>query len=198
MSGIGEIVMSGRMQKGCYGYVRSERRFQLWKTIILFLLPLALFFGGWITTGSRTTLLTVVAVLGMLPASKSLVGWIMIMRSRTCSREAYDRIEQVLDGAHPPRGIYDLNITTYRVTYQISHAAVRDKTICCYSEDTKTDMQPLQKYLSEALENNGYKGYTFKVFQNLDKYTERLMALSKLEEGTEEDRVLHFIAGLSL
>ena len=74
MSGIGEIVMSGRMQKGCYGYVRSERRFQLWKTIILFLLPLALFFGGWITTGSRTTLLTVVAVLGMLPVAPDAAG----------------------------------------------------------------------------------------------------------------------------
>lgn len=187
-----------RTPKGCYGYVKSERKFELFKTILLFMLPIALFVGGWITTGQRANLLTVVAILGMLPASKSLVELIMIMKSKPCSPSVYEQIESVIGAENNPRGIYDLNITTYKVTYQLSHVAVRGKAICCYSEDTKTDMQPLQKYMSEALENNAYKGYSFKVFQNLDKYTDRLKDLAKLEEGNEEDRVLNFMAGLSL
>ena len=58
--------------KGTYGYIKTKRTFVLLRTILYFIISLALLFAGIISTGSRKNLLTVVAVLGCLPAAKAL------------------------------------------------------------------------------------------------------------------------------
>lgn len=181
--------------KGCYGYVAYQKKNQIIRTIISFALPLALFFGGWYTTKTKVNLLTIVAVLGLLPASKIMVNMIMFLKSNGCTDTMADIIkEQNIE----LKNIYDLNITTYKKEYQISNLSVRGNTICAVSEDVKTDMQPLEKYLKESLDHNGYKGYQLKVFTDTAKYLDRREALLKMESDEKEDAVLNFIMGLSL
>lgn len=79
--------------KGSFGYIVAKRRSTLIRTLLYFGISVALFAAGYITTGQKENLLTVVAVLGCLPASKSLVNTIMFFRAGGCSREAKETIE---------------------------------------------------------------------------------------------------------
>ena len=188
-----------RTLKGCYGYVNYKKKFETIKTIILFSVSLSLFFAGWYTTKSRLNLLTVVAILGMLPASKSLVNMIMILKSKGCSEPQYNSIMEWFskNDCHL-NGIFDLNITTYKATYQISHLVIKEKTICALSEDSKADFSVLEKFINESLVNGNYKGYHFKTFNKEEKYFDRLSGLAKLEEDENKDMLFDFFMGISL
>ena len=59
--------------RGTRGYLRTQKIYEILRTVLYFAISLSLFIAGWVSTGSRENLLTIVAVLGCLPACKSLV-----------------------------------------------------------------------------------------------------------------------------
>ena len=65
------------MTKGCYGYLTRQKKKEIIKTVLFFALSLSVFAIGYATTGTKKNLLTIVAMLGFLPASKSMVSMIM-------------------------------------------------------------------------------------------------------------------------
>ena len=81
-----------RAVKGTFGYLEKKKRNAILWTILCFGISLAVFLAGYLTTGTRKNLLTVVAVLGCLPACKSIVNLIMLCRAKGCSREVYEQI----------------------------------------------------------------------------------------------------------
>ena len=79
--------MKNKIQKGCFGYLSYKKKFSTIMTIGMFALSLAIYLMGYITTKSNANLLTVVAVLGCLPASKSAVSMIMYLKAKGASKE---------------------------------------------------------------------------------------------------------------
>ena len=68
-----------KIQKGDAGYLRRRTRLLILETVVSFGLVAALVIAGYVTTKTKLNLLTVVAVLGCLPASRILVNLIMVM-----------------------------------------------------------------------------------------------------------------------
>lgn len=62
--------------KGSYGYLKAHRAVAAIRTLLFFGVSIGLYAMGYKTTGSNRNLLTIVAVLGCLPACKSLVNFI--------------------------------------------------------------------------------------------------------------------------
>ena len=60
--------------KGEPGYLDYKRKAEIIRTVIYFALVAAIFILGYSQAHTRLNLMTVVAVLGCLPASKALVG----------------------------------------------------------------------------------------------------------------------------
>ena len=60
------------MKKGRPGYLDSQKKKEILKTAMMFGLVIAIMATGYLTTHTKKNLLTVVAVLGCLPAGKSL------------------------------------------------------------------------------------------------------------------------------
>ena len=71
-----------KITKGCFGYLEAQRKKEIIRTIFYFALSAAIFVMGYVTTGTKMNLLTVVAVCGCLPASKSMVSMIMYIIAR--------------------------------------------------------------------------------------------------------------------
>ena len=86
-------IFSTAKAKGTEGYIRSQKKYEVIRTLLYFAVSLSLYVAGYIQTGQRANLLTIVAVLGCLPASKSAVSAIMFLRARGCSAEAAKEIE---------------------------------------------------------------------------------------------------------
>ncbi len=171
--------------KGTYGYLHLKKNIVLIRTIAYFAIALALFFIGFLTAGTRKNLLTVVAVLGLLPASKSFVNLIMYLKATGCSasaREAVAREEGNLIG------MYDMYFTSYKKNYAVSHMVVEGKNICGYTENASCDVRACEEHLTDILKQSGYKDMTVKIFNDRNKYLERLKQLNHLEHEKTPER----------
>lgn len=174
-----------RAIKGTFGYLRQKKNLVLIRTIIYFAIALALFFIGLITTGTRKNLLTVVAVLGLLPASKSFVNLVMYLRATGCSLSAGEDIEKAEGNLV---GMYDMYFTSYKKNFPISHMVVEGKTICGYTESKSCDLRACEEHLETMLKQSGYKDMTIKIFSDRGKYCERLKQLNGLEHEKTPER----------
>lgn len=164
--------------KGTKNYIDSQKKYELIRTIIYFFIPITLFIAGYITTKTKVNLLTIVAVVGLLPASKSMVGLIMFLRFHSLKEENADMIEAVV---HELPQLYDMVFTTYDKNYVISHMVIAGNTVCGFSEDKNFKEKEFNTHIQNVLKTDGFKTVTFKVFTDIKKYTERLEQLNELE-----------------
>ena len=82
-----------RAKKGEYTYLSQRKKQEILKTIIMFGISAAVFLMGYLSAGSKNNLLTIAAVLGCLPASKSAVSMIMNLRVKGCSLRDAEEIQ---------------------------------------------------------------------------------------------------------
>lgn len=187
-----------RAVKGNYGYLKAKRLTVLIKTIIFFAISLALFIAGCITTGKKENLLTIVAVLGCLPACKSMVNTIILFRASGCSRQARAAIYP-LEGRLI--GMYDMYFTSYQKNFAISHMIVEGNIILGYTESADCDPASCQEHLQNMLKQGGFKNMTVTISNRLSKYCGQLKNLNQMpQSGTpeEDDEVRIVLYDISL
>ena len=177
---IGDHVMnfsrlfSGESYKGTYLYLDTQRKYEIARTILSFGISLALFFAGFIATGTRKNLLTVVAVLGMLPASKSLVSVIMFCRFKSF-KEKID-LEGVLSA-------YDMVFTSEKVNYHVAHLCVSGGCVIGYTENPKFNENAFKDHVSLYLSAERINDVTVKVFTDKKAYLNRIGTLSESDKA---------------
>lgn len=169
--------------KGQRNYLDSQKRYEILRTVLYFAISLSLFIAGWIHTGNRENLLTVVAVLGCLPACKSVVDMIMYLRFKSCNKEDADKIEAHSEGLDC---LFDVVFTSYDKNFAIDHLTVRGNTLCGYTKSAKFDEQAFYKHLDTMLKKDNFKDTTIKIFTDIKKYTDRMEQMKELpaEENT--------------
>ncbi len=195
-----------KVQKGSYGYLAWQKKASLIRTIVFFALSAAIYIMGILSTGSNKNLLTIVAVLGCLPACKSAVGTIMFFRASGCSEAAREKIAAAvkmtaaMDYSGSLTEFYDMYFTSYKKNFPISHMVLKGNTICAYTESGNCDCSAGEKHLEQMLVQDGYKHLTVKIFNNLDKYIDRLGQLAKLdvEEHRSKEEIIRMFYSISL
>lgn len=182
--------------KGTRDYINTQKKFEILRTLIYFILPIGLFVIGLITTKTKMNLLTVVAVVGCLPASKSLIGAIMFLRYKSCPRTDADQIDTNIGNL---KGLYDMVFTSYQINFPIDHLVVHGYSICCYCSRPDFPEKEFQVHIESILKTDGHKGYTIKVFRDIHKYTERLVQLNQLEsENKNTPAVIETLKSVAL
>ncbi|MCM1044923.1 MAG: hypothetical protein NC417_05400 [Candidatus Gastranaerophilales bacterium] len=171
-------IFSGEKYKGSKGYLNTQKKYELFRTLLYFAISFSLFAAGWITTGDRLNLLTVVAVLGCLPASKSAVETIMFFRFHSCDERTADQIDRHTKGL---ASLYDMVFTSYTKNYRVDHMTVKGNTICGFSSQKNFEEQEFSKHIDGILKAENYKDTTIKIFTDLGKYMDRLKQLQALD-----------------
>ena len=98
-----------KIEKGRPGYIRFRKtKYLLW-AVIEFAVVIALVVIGIVQSGSRMNLLTVVAVVGCLPAAKMLVEYITMAPYQSI---ASDKCKEIEEKAPLLTRVYDLVITS--------------------------------------------------------------------------------------
>ena len=164
--------------KGTKNYINSQKKYELIRTLIYFFIPVSLFIAGYISTKTKVNLLTIVAVVGVLPACKSLVGLIMFLKHHSLKEEYVERIKEI---PYEIPELFDMVFTTYDKTYVVGHMVIAGNTVCGFSEDKNFKEKEFNTHIQNVLKTDGFKTVTFKVFTDIKKYTERLEQLKELE-----------------
>ena len=169
--------------KGERDYLDTQKKYEILRTVLYFAISLALFLGGYIYTGTNKNLLTVVAMLGCLPAAKSAVSMIMFLRYHSCTCEI---AELVGDHSEELGFLYDCVFTSYSKNFVVNHLVVRGNVLSCFSE--KSDFPKLEFYhhINDILKKDYHKNMKVKIYTDLDKYVKRLDQINKLPENLEK------------
>lgn len=167
-----------KINKGEYGYIHKKRKVEIIKTISMFAISLAIFVMGYISTKTKSNMLTIVAVLGCLPASKCAVSMIMFMLAKGCSESVKDRIEMSIGKLD---GFYDLFFTSEKKNYAISHLVVTKNSIIAFSEIDKIDENDFANHMKSLLNKEKISDITVKLFKDVEKYCNRLAELNQSE-----------------
>ena len=164
--------------KGTRGYLKTQSRYEIVRTVLYFAISASLFIAGIIATGNRMNLLTIVAVLGCLPACKSAIDAFMFLRYKGCTEENADKIDAHMGDMS---GLYDRIFTSYEINYQVAHMAVRGNTLCGFTQDADFQEQKFYTHITDILKKDGFKETSVKIFKDIDKYTARLTQMQSLD-----------------
>lgn len=172
-----------KIQKGDYGYIKSQQKKRTLYTILALLAPLLVFFTGLYIHRTRNTVFTVVAVVACLPACKFAVGMIMMYMQKPMKREDYEQIEKHKKGLTCS---YELVISAYEKQSFVDSIAVCGNTVVGYTSRAKTDTAFTEKHIQDILRQNGFY-VSVKIFTRLGDYTSRLDSMWEHRESLEKD-----------
>ena len=178
-------VKKDKIKKGDYGYVKAERKKRLITTIILFLIPLMAYIGGVIVTETNKNIITIVALVGCLPACKSMVGLIMIFLVKPMEKSHYEKIAQHTGDLVMS---YEMFLTTYEKNTFVESFAVCGNKVIGFSSHIKGSAQFVEEHVRKILKQNGYKTEV-KVLTELKPFLERLDYLNQHKEELTKDIV---------
>lgn len=168
-----------KVRKGDYGYLVSEKKKRILITAILFAVPLGIFFSAMIYFKTRLTIWTVIAVVGCLPACKSMVSLIMIFRAKPVAPQVYEEISE-----HAGRILmsYEMYMTFYEKSASIDAFAICGNTVVGFSSDPKIDAAFMEREAQKILRGNGFKA-NVKIFTRLPQFLERLDSMNEHKES---------------
>ncbi len=171
-----------RIRKGDFGYFSKEKKKRFLITLIMFAVPLFIFFSSWAYFDTRKTIWTVIAVVGCLPACKSMVSLIMILMRRPMDEALYESIRQ-----HQGELVmsYEMYMTFYEKSAYIDAFAICGNTVVGYSSDPKIDCEFMARESQKIIRKNGYKA-DVKILKELKPYLERLDTMNKNKASLEE------------
>lgn len=173
-----------KVKKGTYGYIKYQKIRTFIITFILFLIPLVIYATGYIQTKTRLNLFTIVAILGCLPACKSLVALIMIMMQKSVPQDIYEQAKKA--NGDLVAG-YELVFTAYEHTTPVNTLIICGDQIVCYTPDEKTDTAYLEKHITKIMTVNGFPSVQVKVMKDLKKYLQRAGEIRSRQEHFRED-----------
>ena len=154
-------VTKGKIPKGNPGYIKKRKQNMILKTVLQFGIVIALLILGIVQSDTRLNLLTLVAVLGCLPASKSLVEVIMLFPHHSIEDAKANEIKEKTSNLTT---IFDLVFTSEKYIMPVDCIIISDNTICGFASNKKTDTAFAAKHIKQILYANQFTNVSVKIF----------------------------------
>ena len=124
------------IKKGNAGYLTSKKKRAILKTVLEFGIVAALIILGYQQTGDKMNWLTLVAILGCLPASKALVEVIMVVPHHSIEDV---KAKEISEKTELLTTVFDLVFTSENHIMPVEAIVISNDTICGYSSSKKMD-----------------------------------------------------------
>ena len=173
-----------KAQKGSPGYLDYKKKIEIIRTVVYFGIVTAVFLLGYFQTGTRLNLLTVVAVLGCLPASKALVGVIARLPHSSVERGT---AEEITAKTGHLTVCYDMVITSKNDIMPVDCIVISGHNVFGYTRSKKVDLKTLSSYIRTMLTANGFDGLSVKVLNEYKPFLTRAEGLDNIAAVEKED-----------
>ena len=173
-----------KVQKGTPGYLDYKKKVEIIRTVVYFGIVAAIFFLGYFQTGTRLNLLTVVAILGCLPASKALVGVITRFPYKSIDPKLAEEIESKTGHL---TAAYDMVITSREHIMPLDCIVISGHNIFGYTHYSKVDVKELENHISANLKENKYSGLKVRILNEYRPFMTRAEGLDNIAAVEKED-----------
>ena len=193
-----------KKNKGEWGYVNYQRKRVMLITLVLYICAIGIYLFGYYTTHTTKNIWTIIAILSILPASKSMVNLIMFMRFKSLKTEVYGYYSSAIKDIP---AIYEAPFTTYEKTYFVDALTCRSNTVTvCYlgkpsgKGDHEKDMKGLKEHLLNVLKNDGFRECTVKLYDDPDAFIRRINEINSnlKSEDVSESPMLNTLRAVIL
>ncbi len=167
--------------KNTYGYIDSQKKYEILRTILYVAISISLYIAGYIATKSNKNFLTIVAILGVLPATKSLIGMMMFLRYKSCSSTLYERLLSVTSPL--PYQLYDLVFTSETKNFVFSHCTFTDDGLCFITEKD-VEQSAFISHINEYMNRAQLPNVEVLIFQDAAKYIEKISNATQTVDGS--------------
>ena len=190
-----------KIQKGEPGYINARKRRLVIYIILSFTWVFILITAGYLVTKTKLNIMTVIAMIGCIPACMSLVNLIMLIPHHSVS-EPYE-LELSSKSEHLSV-LYDLVITSEKKAMPIEAVVVSSNTICGYSRNKDLDTVYAAKHIRSILEQNKFDKVTVKIFQDYKAFIARVEGMNNIayvdkhDPGEHEAMICRLLKDISL
>lgn len=148
--------MKGKREKGQYGYRDFHRRVQAGKVLFGAAMILGqLFARNFTDNEAAKNILTVMAILSVLPAANVAAPLLASLKYRTPGREFYRKMAEM---EHKGIVLYDLVITSREQIMPVDAAMIHPVGTFACCEDKKTDRAKGEKFLNDMFQSHELAG----------------------------------------
>lgn len=173
-----------QIDKGTYRYIEKQRLIEIAKTVFMYGLSLSIYFIGLKTLGTNKSLWTIIAVLGILPASKCAVNMIMFIKNKSIKSDEFNEVENARKDIPV---LYELVFTTQETSFYVNAMACCNATIIAYSKENDKKIKKLNTHLLDSIGREELKGYSLKIYNNQSEFVKRLKEMNE-NMNYENDR----------
>ena len=166
-----------KIEKGQPGYIKARKVRYLMLAIAEFAIVTAVYVLGYMQTGTKANLFTVVAVVGCLPAAKMLVEFITMAPHKSIDVDKYQEIETKADLVI--RG-YDMVITSSEKVMPLDAVVISGHVVCGYTSSPKTDETALARHIKNILQENHFEKMTVKIFHDYSAFLARAEGMNNI------------------
>lgn len=189
--------------KGSFGYLKKQAVKQGLLALSMLAVCATVFLIGYFWLTQYATILTVIAVLGMLPVAKMIVSMILFMKAEkfSCSKELYEKLVEVAkDKKDELLCGFDFYLTSYDKNFPLSVALVRKGSLIAYTPWEKCDCNKCKEHFEAYMKKNGISGINVKIFAEENKFVERFTQLCEenMESNENEKALYRLLLNLSI
>lgn len=183
------------MEKGEYGYLSYKKKMFFLKVLGCLAIGISIFLTGLLIKKTHKNVMTVMAMLMVLPGAKELVGWIIIHPLKPVSRENYEKMKsKAPKDAHFYTGL--VMTSPDKVMYLDYLVEVKGSIVGLLGKKGQ-DAAYIKDYLEKGVRGWGYH-YSVKIYDDEEKFEKVLKTLAHSNEVREEEQksVLDYLLSL--
>lgn len=186
-------------KRGEFGYIRAKKKKTVLLTVIYAAIAVGVFVLGLVLNHmSRQNIFTVIAVLGVLPTVKQIVGFIVVFPYTSVSKEQYDTVCKAA-----PEGMLvmaDLVITSSEKIMHLDYLVVGNKQVIALLGNGRQEIAYVRDYLTKGVANWG-TDYKVKIMEQEKKFLKELSLVSSgstmsESDKEEQERVIDYLTSL--
>ena len=182
-----------RAVKGEYGYLKAQMKREIFKTALFFALAALFLIAGIVImktkeptltlSQSKNNLLTIAAVLFILPGAKFLVSVVMFAKALkyACPAELKDRIAGISETA-----AFDLYLTSYQKDFPLYAAVCGDNEIVGLAADGGLDENAAKEHILQVLKKDGVRSVTVGIFKDRERFLERAESIAQKSGNSDK------------
>lgn len=182
-----------------FGYISSQKKFQALMLLLYIAIGVGLFLAGFLITGTRANLFTVLGILMALPGAKRVIALVVMMPRQSVEKERYDKMGSVLSG----NGVLltDYVFTSSEKVMNLDFVVIYKKNVIGILGRDGQDIKYMTDYLQKEVEEivSGYHVRIFSSDEDFYKFYKKMPESAREEDDkTEQDEVVKHLKILAV
>lgn len=176
-----------RLQKGHHGYIKRKKRMLLAEVLFLLAGIIGLIVIGVVVTGSRKNLLTVVAIVTVIPMVNQLVVLIALWKFQSRPVQEYEQVAAAVG-----KGVLDTELVITSKTdktFLLDYACIHEKGVICYCSDKNVSAKKAEDYIQSFMKANSLKTDVF-LIRDWKNFLNRIQELEEWDRSSCDEKLL--------